>query len=198
MKKISKIFLISLTLLTFSNTASAGFFDDIFDFFGIDKNPPSTIKRGDVNYIRCKVEYTQLDLSTGLEKTVKHTVQYDTYDIPSKGDTLHLSAQDLTDKINIWLNESKRNVITDLTVINCKEKRLYLHKIFIWKSEYRWSKYKSCPDEFNIQLMDWLEYPKQWGYNVNKDRLIKDYEEGCKNHFSQFKDLSDEDLSDED
>jgi hypothetical protein len=192
MKKLT-IFLISLTLLTFSNTAFAGFFGDIFKkLFGDGFKEPSLIERRDVNSIRCKVEYNQLDLSTGIEKTVKHTVEYDPFDIPTKDDTLHLSAQDLTDKINIWLNESPNNVITNLTVINCKVRRVYLHKIFLL-NENRWSKYKGCPDEFNIQLMDWLEHPKQWGYNVHKERLIEDYEEGCKNYGSHFKHLLDED-----
>jgi hypothetical protein len=182
MKKILTTFLISLTLLTFSNSASGGFFGDIFkDFFG-DFKKPSTTERGGVNDVRCMVEYTQLDLSTGLEKTVKYTVQYDLMGMVGTN-LLSLMAQDLTDKINIWLNESPNNVITDLTIINCKERRLYGSKIFpLFINEQRWGKYKGCPDEYNIKLIDWLERPKQWGYNVHKERLIRDYEDGCKNY----------------
>jgi hypothetical protein len=183
MKKLT-MFLILLTILTFSNTASAGFFGDIFkELFG-EEHPLE--ERGGVNNVRCKVEYTQLDLATGLEKNVKHTAQYEPIEISTQDDILHLSAQDLTDKINIWLNESKNNVISNMTIINCKERRLYVSKIIFFLTEQRWGKYKSCPDEFNIQLIDWLEHSKQWGYNVNKARLIKDYEDGCKNYISQF------------
>jgi hypothetical protein len=173
---MKKIFLILFILLTFNNSASAGFFGDIFGNF---KNE----ERGGVNKVRCKVEYTQLDLSTGLEKTVKHTAQYRILRIAYGTNSVYLSAQDLTNKINIWLNESKRNFITNLTVINCKERRIYGSKIFpLFINEQRWSEYKGCADEFNIELINLLEHPKQWGYNVHKDRLIKDYEEGCKNY----------------
>jgi hypothetical protein len=189
MKKILTTFLISLTLLTFSNSASAGFFGDIFkDFFG-DFKKPSTTERGGVNNVRCMVEYTQLDLSTGLEKTVKHTAQYLIIALAKETNTLYLTAQDLTDKINIWLNESPNNFITNLTIINCKERRLYVSKISYAK-EQRWSKYKGCEYEHNIKLIDFLEHPKQWGYNVHKDRLIRDYGDGCKDYkylfFNQF------------
>jgi hypothetical protein len=179
MKKILTTFLISLTLLTFSNTAFGGFFGDIFGDF----KKTSTTESGGVNNVRCKVEYTQLDLTTGIEKNVKHTVQYEVGYIAVGDSVMYLSAQDITEKINIWLNESPNNIITDLTVINCKERRLYGSKIFpLFINEQRWSKYKGCEYEFNIKLIDLLERPKQWGYNVHKERLIKDYEEGCKNY----------------
>jgi hypothetical protein len=182
MKKISTIFLISLTLLTFSNSVFAGFFGDIFkDFFG-DFKKPSLVRKGDVNNVRCMVEYTQLDLSTGIEKNVKHTAQYDLILLSRETNVLYLTAQDLTDKINIWLNENKRNFISNMTIINCKERRLYSSKILSWNSENRWGEYKGCPDEFNIKLIDFLERPKQWGYNVHKERLIRDYEDGCRDY----------------
>jgi hypothetical protein len=181
MKKILTTFLILFILLTFSNTVSAGFFGDIFkDFFG-DFKKPSTIEIGGVNNVRCKVEYTQLDLTTGLEIVVNHTSQFEVKTIAKDTNIMYLSAQDFTDKINDWLNESPNNVITNMTIINCKERRLYVSKIS-FSNEHRWGEYKGCPDEFNIQLIDFLDYPKQWGYNVHKERLIKDYEEGCKNY----------------
>jgi hypothetical protein len=195
MKKI-KIFLISLTLLTFSNTVSAGFFGDIFEVvFGKSDEEtgeePWIKGHGSIDEVRCKVEYAQLDLTTGLEENVKHTAQYDLGDLAgdynSGGITgneyvLYLAAQDLTDKINIWLNENPNNVITNLTIINCKERRPYFSKFFLWHNENRWSEYKGCPDEHNIKLIDFLDKPEQWGYNVNKERLIKEYEDGCKDY----------------
>jgi hypothetical protein len=187
MKKLI-IFLISITLLTFSNTASASFFEGFFKTLFGDMEKPTDIfsKSTDVNNVKCKVEYTQLNLATGLEKNIKHTVKYNLIELDDKDDVMYLSAQDITDKINIWLNESENNIITNLTIINCKESRFYI-SIAVWESEDRWSEYKGCKDEYNIKLIDWLEHPNQWGYNVHKDRLIKDYEDGCKNRYSQFK-----------
>jgi hypothetical protein len=187
MKKISIIFLILFTLLTFSNVASASFFSDVFsdvfkELFGESDKSPWNEKRGGVNNVRCKVEYTQLDLATGLEKTVKHTVQYEIRYLAIDTNVMYLSVQDLTSKINDWINESKNNVITNLTGINCKERIFYINQINTWKSELRWSKYKSCADEFNAEFMNLLNRPKQWGYNVHKERLIKDYDDGCQNY----------------
>jgi hypothetical protein len=180
MKKLTTTFLISLTLLTFSNIAFGGFFGDIFnDIFGeLDKGHWNE-KRGEANNVRCKVEYTQLDLATGLEKNIKHTAQYEVRYIANGTSVMYLSAQDLTDKINIWLNESKNNIIVNMTGINCKERRIYINQTNVWSSKQRWGEYKSCEDEFNVELINWLERPNQWGYNVNKTRLIKDYDEGC-------------------
>jgi hypothetical protein len=188
MKKLTTTFLISLTLLTFSNIAFGGFFGDIFnDIFGeLDKGHWNE-KRGEVNNVRCKVEYTQLDLATGLEKNVEYIVQYALIEIDDEDNVMYLSAQDITDKINIWLNESKNNFITDMTIINCKERIFYINQTNMWSSENRWGEYKGCADEYNVELINWLERPNQWGYNVHKTRLIKDYEDGCKNHYSNFK-----------
>jgi hypothetical protein len=184
MKKILTTFLILFILLTFSNTASAGFFGDIFkDFFG-DFKKPSTSNRGNVNSVRCKVEYTQLNLSTGLETVVKHTSQFGYNDLhiyTAKVNACYLSTQDFTDKMNTWLNESPNNIITNMTTINCKSRRIYTN-ISGLNARNRWNKYKSCDDEAD-NLIDWLESPKQWGYNVHKERLIKDYEEGFKNPY---------------
>jgi hypothetical protein len=182
MKKILTTFLISLTLLTFSNTAFGGFFGDIFkDIFG-DFKKTSTTERGGVNNVRCMVEYTQLDLATGLEKNVMITYRYNVNNMARETNVMDLSAQDLTDEINIWLNESPNNVIADMTIINCKERRKYTNKFIPWIGGQSWGEYKGCADEYNIKLIDWLERPKQWGFNVHKDRLIKDYEDGCKNY----------------
>jgi hypothetical protein len=184
---MKKIFLILFILLTFNNSAFAGFFGDIFkDIFG--KNDESFFgeNHGDVNSIRCKVEYTQLDLSTGIEKTVKHTIQHETKFLADIENTCYLSTQYATDKINNWLNKNKNNIIVDLSVINCKSRRLYSNKTRLLNVvENRWDEYKSCDDGFNTYLIDWLESPKQWGYNVNKERLIRDYEEGFENFYGE-------------
>jgi hypothetical protein len=189
MKKISTIFLILFTLLTFSNTVSAGFFGDIFEelFGGSGESGESETwfvkeRHGDANNTRCKVEYTQLDLATGLEKNVKHTAQYENGYVANGDNIMDLSAKDLTDKMNIWLNESPNNIITNMTIINCKERKTYASMIGIINIEYRWGEYKGCADEYNVKLIDWLERPNQRGYNVNIDRLIKDYEDGCENY----------------
>jgi hypothetical protein len=175
-------------LLTFSNITSASFFGNLFkELFGELDDSRFSEKRGEVNNVRCKVEYTQLDLATGIEKNVKHTDQYVIIDISEGDDILYSAAQDITDKINIWLNKSKNNVITNLTIINCKERYLYMNQTDILSSEQRWGEYKGCADEFNIKLIDFLDRPKQWGYNVNKARLIKDYEDGCKNYNSRWR-----------
>jgi hypothetical protein len=182
MKKLTT-FLISLTLLTFNNSATAGFFGDIFKGFFEDKKPSEVFQnRSDVNNVRCKVEYTQLDLTTGLEKTAKHTYRYNTNNIARETNIMYLSAQDLTDEMNIWLNESKNNIITNMTIINCKERREYSSKFYPWLNEQRWGEYKGCKDKYNVELINWLERPNQWGYNVHKARLIKDYADGCKNY----------------
>jgi hypothetical protein len=186
MKKLA-IFLISLTLLTANNNAYAGFFGDVFEVvFGKSdektSEEPWIEGRGMVNNVRCKIKYTQLDLATGLEENVEYTDQYDLSNMTKNEDVMSLSAQDLTDKLNNWLNKSPNNVITDLTIISCKERRLYTSKFFFWHNEYRWSEYKSCADEFNVELINLLKHPNQWGYKVHKERLIKEYEDGCVNY----------------
>jgi hypothetical protein len=189
MKKLSTTFLILFTLLTFSNSVFAGFFSyifgDIFNSFG-SFNPVETFKSTtDVKDIRCKVEYTQLDLTTGLEKNIKHTAQYEVNYVAHGNNLMYLSAQDLTENINIWLNESKNNVVSNMTGINCKEGRQVFSILHLLQPQIIWNEYKSCEDEYNIDLINLLVRPKQWGYNVNIERLIKDYEEGCKNYIGE-------------
>jgi hypothetical protein len=191
MKRLLTIFLISLTLLTFNNNAYAGFFGDVYSFFGKLvfgnggnklKKPTDVLGSGDiVSTVRCMVEYTQLDLTTGLEKNVKHTEEYNIRSLEKGTYTTYLMAQDITDKINIWLNENPNNIITNMTIINCQEMRFFV-SVDVWKSEERWGEYKGCKDKHNVELINLLKHPNQWGFNVNKERLIKDYEEGCKDY----------------
>jgi hypothetical protein len=187
---MKKIIIFLFIVLTSINTASGGFFGDIFEaFFGDSFKEPSDSFLGvgsDVKDIRCKVEYTQLNLATGLEKTVKHTAQYEILYIANGDNLMYLSAQDLTKKINKWLNESPNNIVADMTGINCKEGDLIFSIYYIFHPQMSWDKYKSCEDKYNVDLINLLERPKQWGYNVHKERLIKDYEEGCKNYTSDY------------
>jgi hypothetical protein len=177
MKKLLTIFLI---LLTFSNSVFAGFFKDVVSLMVSLGQATNSDKN-----IRCKVEYTQLDLSTGLEKKIKNTVQYEPLYIAHGNNLMYLSAQDLTQKINKWLNESPNNIVSNMTGINCKEGDLVFSIYYIFHPQMSWDKYKSCEDKYNIDLINLLDRPKQWGYNVHKDRLIKDYEEGCKNYIGE-------------
>jgi hypothetical protein len=183
MKKLTTTFLISLMLLTFNNSAFGGFFGDLSKFFFGDDvvKKPSLFYEGISTNVRCKVEYTQLDLATGIEKTVKHTNQSVLVGM-TEYSLLEFLIQDLTDKINIWLNESKKHIISNMTIINCKDRILYANKTKFWDSKELWGEYKGCPDEFNAKIIDLLDRPKQLGYNVHNDRLIRDYEDGCKDY----------------
>jgi hypothetical protein len=196
MQRLITIFLISLTFLTFSNTASGGFFGDVFEAFfgdtftgGSNKVFPSTTySMEEPTNVRCKIEYTQLDLNTGIEKYVKYTVQQEIKYIARGSNSMYLSTQDLTDKLNDWMKESKENIIVSMTGINCKDRTvLFLAVNPLLIGQY-WGEYKSCEDKYNVELMNLLDYPDQWGYNVHKDRLIKEHEEGCNTHYGDYSD----------
>jgi hypothetical protein len=183
---MKKIIIFLFIVLTFNNTASGGFFGDVLElFFGNSFKEPSDSFLGvgsNVKDVRCKVEYTQLNLATGLEKTVKHTAQYEVLYIANGDNLMYLSAQDLTKNINIWLNENKNNVVADMTGINCKGGVQNFNIKYMLHPKVIWKEYKSCEDKYNVDLMNLLDLPEQWGYNVHIDRLIKDYDEGCKNY----------------
>jgi hypothetical protein len=179
MKKLTR-FLILFILLFFSNYASASFFGDIF------REITSTYK--EYFEIRCKVQYTQLNLTTGLEKVVKNTVQFPLSHSPKNTDYCYIATQDIIEKINEWLNESPNNIITNSTIVLCKEKVRNVSKWVYFKSDKYWEEYKSCKDEINIKLIDWIEHPKQQGFNVHKERLIK----GNGKEFKQLSDYTEE------
>jgi hypothetical protein len=186
---MKKIIIFLFIVLTFSNTASAGFFGDVLElFFGNSFKEPSDSLgvSSDVKDVRCKIEYTQLDLNTGLEKTVKHTAQYEVLYIAIGDKLMYLSAQDLTKNINIWLNKNKNNVVADMTGINCKEGVQDFNIKYMLHPQIIWSEYKSCEDKYNVDLMNLLDLPEHWGYNVHIDRLIKDYKEGCNNYSGEW------------
>jgi hypothetical protein len=172
MRKLTSIFLILLTGLIFNNNAFAFNLSNIF--FKEDKRTTN---------IRCKVEYTRLDLITGIETFKKHTAQFD-LDRMSKGakeqDICHFSIQYLAVKINDWLEKSYNNIIVNMTINNCKKKISDIPAWKIWSNGGVWGEYKSCQDEFNIELFDEISNLKQRGFNMHKSRLIKDYEEEFK------------------
>jgi actin-related protein len=78
----------------------------------------------------------------------------------------------------------------NITEVSCKDRRFYSSQRLI-NSGHRWSEYKICEDEHNLYLLDLLDdsskkayldesskiYNVIKGYNVHKDRLIKNYEE---------------------
>jgi hypothetical protein len=176
MKKLIR-FLILSTLLVLSNYASASFFGDIL------REIQSTYK--EYYEIRCKIEYTQLDLNTGLEKVIKHTIQFE-LDPQENLDYCYIATQDLVEKINKWLNESSNNVITNSTVALCKEKIRNISKWTYVKSDKYWEEYKSCKNEISVKIIDWIEHPKQQGFNVHKERLINN----VKKEFEQKSDYN--------
>jgi hypothetical protein len=168
MKKLIRLFIL-FTLLILSNYTSASFFGDIF------RELKSTHK--EYFEIRCKVEYTQLNLTTGLEKVVEDTTQFSLSHSPINTDYCYIATQDLIQKINIWLNESQNNIIANSTIVLCKEKVRDVSQWVYFKSDKYWREYKNCKDETNVKLIDWIEHPKQQGFNVHKERLIKINEE---------------------
>jgi hypothetical protein len=87
-----------LITLTFSNNALAGIFSDIGRAFD--------------DMYRCKIEYTQLNIVDGVEKTTKETADFDNDD----GDQCNNGAKKLVKKLNKWLEKSPNNMIVKLDV----------------------------------------------------------------------------------
>jgi hypothetical protein len=138
------------------------------------------------SWTRCKVEYTQLNLNTGLEVVVKDIVGFDISFVPEEVVYCYSATQDFAEKINEWLSESDTNIVANATVTNCKTKTIWKNEDWeVWnfydrnsgeRYEATWDKYRGCEDEISKNLVEWIEHPKQQGFNVHKDRLIKDYE----------------------
>jgi hypothetical protein len=189
MKKILTTFLISLTLLTNNNTAFAGFFEDACNAaVGFGKSVSGINQKKIYNtWTRCKVGYTQLDLNTGLEVVVENIVEFDMEFAPEEVVYCYSATQDFAEKINEWLSESDTNVVANITVTNCQIRSTW--KKEDWKAwnfydrdsgkryEDIWGEYRGCEDEISKNLVEWIEYHKQQGFNVHKERLIKEYDE---------------------
>jgi hypothetical protein len=121
---------------------------------------------------RCKVNYTRLNLITGAETNIKHTVQYD--DIGSFDYNCDNSFFLLSDKINDWLKKGKTNIAANVTAIHCKIRT----KDGIFSNE--WSDYKICSDNHSmlLTLVVVEHYPNQVGYEFNSCRFVGITESG--------------------
>jgi hypothetical protein len=105
---------------------------------------------------RCKVEYTRLDLITGIETRKKHTVQ--DYDYESLEDNCSMFYDYLADKIEDWLYESKHNILVDISTMYCKTRTD--DGIF----SNVWTKYKQCSASVSASL---LRLAKDYGFNFD-------------------------------
>jgi hypothetical protein len=158
-----KIFLIIFIALAFNNTAFAIIPSDIYP-----------------DQFRCKVTYTQLDLITGVEKTIKITAQKKFIEHILKGEeyegelgTMCINgAIHLSWKISDWAGISKTNAVKDVTVVHCKK------RTESWFNN-TWSKYKLCAIEYNQEIVSYLiysfgykDYNFTLGYNIHNDRVI--------------------------
>jgi hypothetical protein len=161
-KKILLI-LIMFTSITFINIAFA--FDGWFS----------------PDQARCKVEYTRLNLVTGVETRKKHTYQGKDWvaendegkDDNDWGDDYEHNCgtyfEHLASKIDSWLLDDRKNIIVDMSAMYCKTRTddgIFSNK---------WSKYKQCHAVFSQGLIDTIIEPRyfedQRGYNAHKDRL---------------------------
>jgi hypothetical protein len=148
--------IILLISLMFSNTASAG-------LFGID----GFLSDSDA---RCRLEYTQLDLRTGVQKIAVMTTQFD-----DRGNQVicEKSATNMANKMSDWVEDSNSHIIVNLTKMYRKARET---NFVLW---HAWTDYKLC-----VYIDDSLKYPgaivkslrdhNKIGYNVNKDRILED------------------------
>jgi hypothetical protein len=116
---------------------------------------------------RCKVEYTRLNLVTGVETRIKHTTQES--DEGNHDDNCTWYKYPLVDKMVNWLHQDRKNIIVDLSAMYCKTRTddgIFSNK---------WSKYKQCHALDSQGLLDTVIEPRyfedQRGYNAHKDRL---------------------------
>jgi hypothetical protein len=138
------------------------------------------------DHARCKVEYTRLNLVTGVETRKKHTYQGKDWvaendegkDDNDWGDDYEHNcgayAISLAEKITPWLRRDRKNIIVDISAMYCKTRTddgIFSNK---------WSKYKQCGLEYSQDLLWWItvtDIPKifytadQRGYNVHRDRI---------------------------
>jgi hypothetical protein len=127
------------------------------------------------DHARCKVNYTRLNLVTGVEKNVKITSQYD--DIDDFDRNCDLAISRLYEKIKDWLKKSKHNIVANLTAMYCKSRS----KDGIFSNE--WSAYKQCyiGDSQRVILNTAGYYPDQMGYKAHECRLLETTQEQMDN-----------------
>jgi hypothetical protein len=116
---------------------------------------------------RCMVEYTRLDLVTGIETRKKHTVQDSDYE--SLKENCSVFSDYLADKIEDWLIEDKKNIIVDISAMYCKTRTD--DGIF----SNVWSKYKQCGagDSWSVLHLatEYKGQKNQKGYNAHELRI---------------------------
>jgi hypothetical protein len=143
-KKSSMIFLILLIGLFFNNTVFA--LDSIF-------SPGYTY--------RCKIEYTQLNLNTGIETVYKITTQF-----KSEEKQCSDGSGKLAKKLVKWVKKSDTNIIVNLnTVVSCKIRE---EQIFFAE----WSKYRECKEKYYQKVIDYIakKHPVQ---SLNRMKLYE-------------------------
>jgi hypothetical protein len=134
-KKLSTIFLVLLIGLFFNNTVFA--LDSIF-------SPGYTY--------RCKIEYIQLDLITGIETVYKITTQF-----KSEEQQCSEGSGKLAKKLVKWVKKRDTNIIVNLnTVVSCKIRE---EQVFFAE----WFKYRECKEKYYQKVIDYIvnEHPSQ-------------------------------------
>jgi hypothetical protein len=127
---------------------------------------------------KCKIEFTQLDLVTGIEKEVTYTAKSRVRDMFYFQDTSETNVEKLTKKINNWKKKNPNNIISSMGRIHCKSGDLYVH--YIWRSdmEVLWYEYEPCDDRFTNLLIDNLNDRDKIGYKANAKKIIEKFPEG--------------------
>jgi hypothetical protein len=105
---------------------------------------------------RCKVEYTRLDLVTGIETRKKHT--YQSHDDGGHEENCPMYASLLAKKIEYWLYKSRNNILVDMSAMYCKMRTD--DGIF----SNVWTKYKQCDADDSLKL---LRLAKDYGSNFD-------------------------------
>jgi hypothetical protein len=115
--------------------------------------------------VRCKVEYTRMNLVTGVEVRKKHTSQGDLDELGNCWSQTYILGQ----KVEDWIRESSNNILVDMSAMYCKTRTD--DGIF----SNVWTKYKQCHAGDSATLLSWAadlaEEEGQIGYNANFIRL---------------------------
>jgi hypothetical protein len=141
--------------------------------------------------VRCKIEFTRLDLATGLEKEIKYTSEIDLDETDYYG-TTDANSQALAKQINKWLNDDYKYILSNMKRLSCKVGYRYIHYLWKWIRETRWKEYKKCDNKDNDQFISYLDNSDtRIGYNVNSKRLIQyDYEDYCDTYMEDLGEFS--------
>jgi hypothetical protein len=150
--------IILLISLMFSNTASAG-------LFGID----GFLSDSDA---RCRLEYTQLDLRTGVQKIAVMTTQFDDR---GNQEICEKCATNMANKMSNWVEDSNSHIIVNLTKMSYKRRE---NSFVLW---HTWDDYKLCnrtsvtePFRYSDIIVRSLRDHNKIGYNVNRSRILED------------------------